>query len=118
MKALEYFKEIGAENPDLTLGKMFGAVCFKTANGKAAALIFKDDLVVKLEPSDLENALVTNGAHMFEPMEGRQMNGWVVIPYSRKKEWADYIDTATNFVKKLPANTPKTKRALKPPRKK
>ena len=111
MKPLDYFHFVGAGNPDLTLSKMFGAECYKTANGKAAAIFYHDYIVVKLEPVEMEDALTTSGARLFEPMPGRPMNGWVMIPHSRKKEWPHYLEMATDFVKKLPAKVPKKKRS-------
>ena len=110
MNALDYFHTLGEKNADLKLSKMFGAECFKTANGKAAAIIYHNDLVVKLEPVELEDALCTKGSKMFEPMEGRPMNGWVIIPYARKNEWQKYLELATEYVKALPAKPQKPKK--------
>lgn len=115
MEPLEYFKKIGEDIPDLKLSKIFGADCFKTPNGKSAAIFYKDHIVVKLQGEELEDALLTPGASMFTPMEGRPMNGWVQIPFSRKKEWPQYLEMSANVVRKIPA---KTKKVSAKPKKK
>ena len=106
--ALEYFKKIGEEIPDLILSKMFGAHCFKTPNGKAVALVWRDFMVTKLAGAQLEDALHTPGASMFTPMEGRAMNGWVQIPFERKKEWPKYLEMSADLVRKIPAKPKKS----------
>ncbi len=101
-QAEEFFYSVTAEIPDVTPGKMFGASCIKTPNGKAAAMYWRDFLVVKLRGDDMDDALRLDGAKIFEPMPGRKMNGWVQIPYSHKTVWKKYALISTEFVKTLP----------------
>ena len=63
---------------DVTPGKMFGSEGLRTGR-KFFAIWWHDQLVVKL-PADRREELVAAGqAEVFEPMEGRPMNGWVLL---------------------------------------
>jgi hypothetical protein len=63
---------------DVTPGMMFGCRGLRTGR-RFFAIWWHERLVVKLPPGRRE-ALVTAGqAEAFEPMEGRPMNGWVVL---------------------------------------
>jgi hypothetical protein len=74
--------------------KMFGMDCF-TANGKAAGGLFGADMVFKLTDSDArEQALAIEGAHLFEPMAGRAMKEWVVVPKAHAARWPDLAELA------------------------
>lgn len=60
---------------------------FKTPNGKAAAMFWKDNIVVKLQGEFYAEAMSLDGSCLFEPMEGRPMKEWVQIPYDYKDSW-------------------------------
>ena len=63
---------------DVTTGHMFGCRGLRTGR-RFFAIRWEDQLVVKLPPDRL-GALVGSGAgRPFEPMEGRRMNGWIVL---------------------------------------
>ena len=108
-KAEEYFNNLASEIPDVKLGKMFTALCMKLPNGKAGAMLWKENLVVKLKGEDHSNALKLKGAHVFEPMKGRQMKEWVVIPYQEKDQWKKFAVISSESVKNLPKKKPKKK---------
>jgi hypothetical protein len=67
-KAEEYFNELTIQIPNVKPGKMFGALCMKTPNGKSSAMFWKDNIVVKLQGDLLTEALSLDGAQPFEPM--------------------------------------------------
>jgi hypothetical protein len=74
--------------------KMFGMDCF-TANGKAAGGLSGADMVFKLTDSEArEQALAIEGAHLFEPMAGRAMKEWVVVPKAHAARWPDLAELA------------------------
>jgi hypothetical protein len=100
--AEEFFKELTGQIESVKPGKMFGALCMKTPNGKSAAMIWKDHLVVKLKGNFLNEALNLSGAKIFEPMEGRQMKEWVQIPFVHKDRWKEYTLLSIKSVKDLP----------------
>jgi hypothetical protein len=97
-----FFKELTGQIESIKPGKMFGALCMKTPNGKSAAMIWKDQLVVKLKGNFLDEALSLTGAKIFEPMEGRQMKEWVQIPFMHKDRWKEYTLLSIKSVKDLP----------------
>lgn len=101
------FLELAKEIPDLTLGKMFGTLCLKTPNGKAAAMFWKDHIVVKLHGEEYKDALSLDGSLLFEPMEGRPMKEWVQIPYEYVDKWKYYTAISADAVRKIPKKTSK-----------
>lgn len=110
MAAKEFFSSITEKYDEVKPTKMFGCDCVKTPNGKAAAMFWHDWLVVKLNNIDTNLALKINGAKVFEPMEGRPMNGWVQIPFSAKRDWDTYLKKSIELVKAIPAKRPKPKK--------
>ena|SRR3712207_618238 len=63
---------------DVTPGSMFGCRGLRTGR-KFFAIWWDEQLVVKLPPERLEELVASGRATAFEPMEGRRMNGWVVL---------------------------------------
>jgi hypothetical protein len=100
-KAEEYFCELTKEIPDVKPGKMFGALCMKTSNGKSAAMFWKDNIVVKLKGESFEEAMSLDGAQLFEPMQGRPMKEWVQIPFAYKDKWKKFAHISAEAVKTL-----------------
>lgn len=109
-KAEELFSEIAKTIPDVKEGKMFGALCMKTPNGKSAAMFWKDNIVVKLQDDQMKSALALEGSKIFEPMEGRPMNGWVQIPYKHKDKWKTFAIISAEKVKLLPKKESRKKK--------
>jgi hypothetical protein len=106
-EAETYFIKLSEEIPDVQLGKMFGALCMKTPNGKSSAMFWKDNIVVKLQGEPLNEAMSLDGAQVFTPMEGRPMNGWVQVPFAYKDKWKKLAKTSAESVKQLPKNVKK-----------
>jgi len=100
-KAEELFRKLAKEIPDGKEGKMFGSLCIKTPNGKSGAMLWKDCLVVKLQPDDMKEALSLDGSQLFEPMEGKTMKEWVQIPYDYKDKWKKFATISIEAVKKI-----------------
>ena len=100
-KAEELFHQIAKELPDVKEGKMFGALCIKTPNGKASAMFYKGDMIFKLEGEAEQNALKLKGAKYFTPMENRPMNGWVQISFDHSKKWKELATISADYVRKL-----------------
>jgi hypothetical protein len=109
MDAETYFLVISANIPNATPGKMFGAKCINAPNNKAAAMFWKDHIVIRLEGELLIETLALDGVKMFEPMEGRTMNGWYQIPFDYKEKWDTLLATSMEIVKKMPPNPKKIK---------
>ncbi len=100
----EFFIELAKQIPEVRLSKMFGSPCLKTPNGKSGAMLWKDDLVVKLSENQLGKALSLEGTRFFEPMEGKLMKEWVQIPFTHKARWKEFalisIQSVSKIVKK------------------
>jgi len=99
--AEEFFKKISKEIPDVKEGKMFGALCVKTPNGKAGAMFWKDCIVVKLDGDAFREAMSLDGSKQFEPMEGRPMKEWVQIPFEHKNKWKKFVTISVDIVRKI-----------------
>ncbi len=83
----ELADDLAARNDDVTLGKMFGMPCVKRG-GKAVAGFWQESVVFKLpDATARERALALDGAELFDPMGGRPMKEWVVVPAAHADEW-------------------------------
>ena len=76
-------------------GSMFGCQGLRTGT-KFFAIWWHDQLVVKLPPDRRQDLIAAGTAEQFEPMEGRPMNGWVVLDASA--DWNPLVDEARAFV--------------------
>jgi TfoX/Sxy family transcriptional regulator of competence genes len=65
--------------PDVTRKPMFGYQC-AWIGGNMATGLFADEWWVRLAEPDREALLAMPGAHPFEPMPGRAMGRYVVMP--------------------------------------
>lgn len=76
-KAEKLFYQIANELADGRESKIFGALCIKAANGKSAAIFWKDSMMFKLNTEDEKEALNIPGAkagtHLYAP--DRPMKG-------------------------------------------
>jgi hypothetical protein len=100
-EAEKHFAELAAEIPEAQQGKMFGALCLKAPNGKAFLLSKNGSIAIKLSGLVLEEALGLNGTSIFEPSEGKKMNGWVQIPAEHQNKWKDFAQSALTEVKNI-----------------
>jgi hypothetical protein len=82
--------------PHVGTKKMFGMECF-TVNGKAVGGRADDGLLVKLTDSALHaEAMALSGSHAFDPMGGRPMKQWVVVPHAHAAQWARLAEAAVS----------------------
>ncbi|MBS4057244.1 MAG: hypothetical protein KGZ82_08010 [Bacteroidales bacterium] len=108
-QAEAFFMELMTEVPDVVPGKMFGALCMKTPNGKSPAMFWKDNLVVKLQGELHAEALCLDGSCLFDPMEGRPMKEWVQIPFDYKDRWREFVLSAAENVARIEKKPAKKK---------
>ncbi|SDL23210.1 hypothetical protein [Siphonobacter aquaeclarae] len=95
------FHEIAAQLPEAVKGKMFGALCLKAPNGKAALMVWHGFMIFKLDKPALNETLSLDGAQLFTPMEGRPMNGWVQLDASHADRWESLAGEAFAYVRTL-----------------
>ena len=58
---------------------MFGGPCY-WVSGNMFAAVHQESILVRLGEADRADLLAQQGAHLFEPMEGRPMREYVVFP--------------------------------------
>ena len=97
------FHEIAKEIPEAIEGKMFGSLCIKSNNGKAAAIFWKNDMLFKLSEKEQKKALKQNGTsigfHLYAPE--KKMKGWVFVPEKHSDKWINFSKKAIVHVKSL-----------------
>jgi hypothetical protein len=75
------------------MAKMFGMPCFK-AKGSSFAGLWGDAIVFKLTGEAHAAATGLKGAEAFDPMGGRPMKEWVVVPATHSRRWREFADAA------------------------
>lgn len=96
MTYAEFISEFEIAHPSIAQSKMFGMACIKL-NGKAVLGDWEGGVVFKLDPKDVEGALEIPCAHLFDPMGGRPMKQWVVVPSDQSVVWADLGAMALDY---------------------
>lgn len=99
--AEKHFHEIADSLADATKGKMFGALCIKAPNGKAAVMCWKGFMVFKLEGKSFDEAMELDGAKLFDPMDGRPMKEWVQLSEAHASHWKALAEKAMEKVRLL-----------------
>lgn len=101
-KAEKLFHEIAKELPNAKEGKAFGVLCIKASNGKLSALLWKNNLMFKLNKKDEAEALnlkgTRQGTHIYAP--DRPMTGWVKVPFSHSSKWKGLAKKSIKYVMK------------------
>ena len=85
----------GSVGGAVTRGSMFGSQGLRTGT-KFFAVWWHDQLVLKLPPARLTELVEAGAGRPFEPMEGRRMNGWILLGESA--DCAPLTDEARAFV--------------------
>jgi hypothetical protein len=80
-----------------TKGKMFGMPIVK-ARDKVFAGTYGDAMTFKLGEDGTVKALRLKGVEAFEPMAGRAMKGWVLVPLGHAKRWPALAEQAWTFM--------------------
>ena len=90
--------------PDVVLKPMFGYQC-AWINGNMATGLFADEWWVRVSEPDRDALLDLPGAHPFEPMPGRSMGRYVVLPADLAARDADldaWLAKASDFTRSMP----------------
>jgi TfoX/Sxy family transcriptional regulator of competence genes len=113
------FTKLVPDRPNVALRPMFGNLA-AFVNGNMFAGLFGEDLFVRL-PEDESTAVKGKGGRDFEPMPGRAMKGYVIVPTT----WRDKPDAPAAWIKraleltaKMPPKAARAKASGKPPGKK
>ncbi len=99
----KFFRSIVPSDPRVSVRPMFGNES-AFVNGNMFFGLFGNDLFVRLSEEDGQE-LIKKGGAILEPMKGRPMKGYVVLP----KEWMNqpntldtWITRSLNWAAKLP----------------
>ena len=92
--------------------QMFGYPC-AFLNRNMLTGLFQDTLTVRLSEADRTKAMAEPGASIFEPMKGRPMREYVVLPpaiVADSRKLRAWLRRAIAHVDTLPAKNPKKPR--------
>jgi len=97
------FAKVVPDRPTVTLRPMFGNLA-AFVNGNMFAGLFGEDLFVRL-PEDESAKIRKQGGRAFEPMPGRAMTGYVVVPEawrSKPEATKAWIQIALELTGRMP----------------
>ena len=109
------FQKLVPPDPAVTTRPMFGNLA-GFVNGNMFCGLFGEDLFVRVSDDD-QGRVRKQGGKAFEPMAGRAMTGYVVVPAGWQKKpdaTRTWIITALAWSRKLPAKAPKTAKKAAP----
>ena len=110
----EFFRSVVPDHPAVTVRPMFGQLS-AFVNGNMFMGLFGTALFVRLPEEEHETILEAGGAP-FEPMPGRPMRGYVLLPSvwrdepGRVHEW---VGRSLDRAEELPPKEPKKKQTKK-----
>ena len=110
---VERFDVVAAEFPDVARRLTFGYPCLYVGGNMVSGL-YESRWFVRLGAVDAANALALDGAAPFEPMPGRPMTGYTLLPptvIGDDEAIRLWVERAIDFGATLPPKTPKTPKA-------
>ncbi|MDA4117085.1 MAG: TfoX/Sxy family protein [Thaumarchaeota archaeon] len=108
-RAKEFFASVVPSDPRVKVRPMFGNNA-AFVNGNMFMGLFGNDLFLRLSDDD-RRELESKGGSNFEPMKGRPMTGYSVIPGSWKedpKTVRAWVSRSLTWAGKLPPKVPKS----------
>ena len=106
------FGQIVAALPMAEPRKMFGYPA-AFANGQMFASLFGDSFILRLPEAEREAFIQQHKTHLFEPMPGRPMREYVVVPppvLKSGKQFDVWLAKALAYAQSLPPKAAKPKR--------
>jgi TfoX/Sxy family transcriptional regulator of competence genes len=80
-----FFRSMVPKGANITTRPMFGNVA-AFLNGNLFMGLYGNDFLLRLPEKDVVALIEGEGASRFEPMKGRPMKGYVLVPRSWRKE--------------------------------
>lgn len=109
----ELFRAVLSRDPRVQTRPMFGNLA-GFVNGNMFTGLFGNEVFVRL-PDDGRAALLRErGAHVLQPMAGRPMRGYVVLPeawHTQPERLQPWVEQALRWAATLPAKVPKAAKA-------
>jgi TfoX/Sxy family transcriptional regulator of competence genes len=93
--SVDLFKSLVPNDPHVTIRPMFGNIS-AFVNGNMFFGVFGNDLFVRLSAEDQMELLKKKGASNLEPMKGRPMKDYVIMP----RAWKDETQTMRAWISK------------------
>jgi TfoX/Sxy family transcriptional regulator of competence genes len=96
-------RELISARPNVSERKMFGGIAFMV-DGNMAVGVSGDELMVRLDPADSDQALTEDGVRVFD-MTGRPMKGWILVAAERTSDEAglsEWVDAGAEYAASLP----------------
>ena len=108
---IDLFERVTPHAPEVEHKKMFGyPVCF--VNGNMWTGLYANTMMMRCGEEMRERAISGHDATIFEPMPGRPMKEYVMVPDSVMKDetlLSSWLAESLEFVSKLPVKGPKPK---------
>jgi TfoX/Sxy family transcriptional regulator of competence genes len=114
-QAKSAFQKLVPPDPAVTTRPMFGNLS-GFVNGNMFCGLFGEDLFVRVSEGD-QAKIRKQGGRPFEPMPGRAMTGYVVVPVGWQKKpdaTRAWVITALSWSRALPAKPSKTAKKAAP----
>ena len=92
---MELFRSLVPKDDRVTIRPMFGNIS-AFVNGNMFFGLFGSDLFLRLSAEERADLLKNKGASMLEPMKGKPMKDYVVVP----KTWRDRPETMRSWISK------------------
>lgn len=105
---IDLFERVVPHGGGIERRRMFGYPAAFLA-GHLFAGLHQESFILRLSESDRERARAEQGARPFEPMPGRRMREYVVLPESllgRPRALGAWIVRSIGYVRSLPPKTP------------
>lgn len=93
-KTKELFSGVVPDDPSIRLRPMFGNLA-AFVNGNMFAGLFGEDLFVRLPEAEAA-VIMRSGGRPFEPVAGRAMSGYVIVPSG----WQTKLDSVRPHIKR------------------
>lgn len=113
---IETFHDVIPDDPRSELKKMFGCPCC-FAGGNLFTGVHQETLFVRLPPGEREELLAEPGASQFEPLAGRKMREYVVVPrrlYTDRDALRQWVARGFAYALSLPVKESKQKSRRRP----
>ena len=101
---LTWFEEHAPEGTGISKRKMFGYPC-RFFNNNMFMGLFQSKVFIRLSPADKEKFLILDDTEQFEPLPGRIMKEYVILPQKILKDFKElsfWINRSLEFVSSLP----------------
>ncbi len=109
---IEEFHKCMEDYPNINYRKMFGCLCCFVNNNMFTGL-HEETWIVRLCEEDRKELIEKHGARHFEPMKGRPMREYIVLPdvirnsFDELQKW---VQKSLDFASALPPKIPKRKK--------